>query len=340
MRVRGAFAIALATFASISNVRAQPAQPAAAPTDDTPWGRGVSDENKARAEALLGEGNALFVTNQFREALAKYQQAIAAWDHPAIRFNMVRTLIALERPLEAQQSLEKALAYGQGPLEDNMYTEALNYKRLLASQIAALELSCKQAGVNVKVDGEKMVDCPGVASRRMLPGKHVIVGAKPGFLTQTKDVVLLPGKKEPIVVELITIEKATVYRRRWANWKPWAVVGGGVALAGLGLLVDLQAKNELDQLADSVGATCMNGCTSEQYNQLGHAQSESRAITENRIAISMFVAGGVIAASGVVALILNRPKPYVSETRPPDVARRIVPVVNSGGGGLVVTGSF
>ena len=78
------------------------------------------------------------MSDKHREALAKYEDAVAVWDHPAIRFNMVRALIALDRPLEAYENLEKALAYGKDPLEDQVYSEAQNYQRLLEGLVDRL----------------------------------------------------------------------------------------------------------------------------------------------------------------------------------------------------------
>jgi hypothetical protein len=61
----------------------------------------VSDVQMKSAETLLSEGNALFVDKRYADALAKYGEAIASWDHPAIRFNIVRCLIQLGRNFEA-----------------------------------------------------------------------------------------------------------------------------------------------------------------------------------------------------------------------------------------------
>lgn len=313
--------------------------PPSPPQDDTPWGKGVTAERKAAAEQLLGEGNALFVQNRFREALAKYEQATAQWDHPAIHFNIVRTLISLERPLDAQVSLEKALAHGEAPLDEH-YTEALNYKRLIASQVGTLEISCKQPGVRVKLDGTDVLACPGTASRRVLPGPHVVVGSKAGHQTETKDVVLVGGNQLPVRIELITIAQATVYKTRWASWKPWAVAGGGVLVAGIGYLLQLQAESELDQLERSITATCPpSGCTEERYDELGHASTESRIKLQNRIAIGTMVGGGAIVVAGIVAVLLNRPKPYIKERQQPMTAR-VRPSITTSGAGLSLEGRF
>ncbi len=312
------------------------------PAEESPWAKGVSLELREKAQRLLGEGNAKFADNQLREALATYEEAIASWEHPWIRFNMVRALIALDRPLEAQQSLEKALAYGKGPFDDALYREAQNYQRLLASQIASLEVSCKQSGVVIKVDGASWLKCPGSTSKRVLPGSHVIVASKVGFVTQAKDLVLVGGKNQSVPIELVTIANATVYRTRWKTWKPWAVAGGGVALAGLGLLVNAQASYEMDRIKGQVLDSCgPAGCTADQYRSLQYDSAESRAVTLNRVGVGMIVAGGAVVVGGVVAVILNRPRPFVPERQPPVVhAARLVPTWSPDGGGVTVLGSF
>lgn len=90
---------------------------------------GVSETKKAEAGRLLEHGNALFLDKNYTAALAKYREAVAAWDHPAIRFNIVRCLIQLDRPVEAGENLQTTLRYGAAPLEDAVYTEALAYAR-------------------------------------------------------------------------------------------------------------------------------------------------------------------------------------------------------------------
>lgn len=305
---------------------------AAAPAhaDETPWSRGVSAEQKETAQRLLAEGNDLFVVNQYKEALAKYQEAIASWDHPAIRFNVVRTLIALERPLEAYENLEKALAYGKEPLEEQVYAEALNYQRLLAGQIAELEVTCKQEGVKVSVDGEPYLDCPGSRTERIVPGAHAVVATKEGFMTSTRDVILLPGDREPIDISLATIEESTVTRQRWATWKPWAVAGGGAVLAGLGVLVNLDAGTTMDQFEREVATRCADRGCSEAELEGSLGDLESRAILENRVAIGMMIAGGAVVVSGVTLVIMNRPRTYAPESSGP----RVVPTVSGDGAGV------
>src|SRR5207248_1447551 len=112
--------------------------------DDAPWKQGVTPEQQAAAKKLLDEGNELLLQHDYSGALAKYQDAIKQWDHPGIRFNVVRCLVQLDRTLEAVDNLEVALKYGAAPLDETVYEEALGYQKLLANQVATLDVECKQ----------------------------------------------------------------------------------------------------------------------------------------------------------------------------------------------------
>src|SRR5262245_46162538 len=266
------------------------AQPEAV-DDNAPWARDVSPERREQARRLLEEGNALFVQSQHREALARYQEAVAAWDHPAIRYNMARALIALDRPVEAYENLQKALAYGAAPLKEQVYAEAQNYERLLRRQIAEMEVRCDQPDVRISVDGQEFLTCPGARTVLLAPGTHQVVAKRTGFLTLSRDVIVMPGPKASVDVKLLTLAEATTTERRWAVWKPWAVVGGGAALGGLGFLLHLQAQSDLDQYGRDVATIC--GERSCDPDELPGATRdlERRARIENGVAVSAIVAG-------------------------------------------------
>src|SRR5262249_1746348 len=75
--------------ALVAPAAAAPA-PGGPPAKDAarPWGEGVTDDRKALAQSKLEAGNALFLEKKYGEALERYREALAAWDHPAIRFNV------------------------------------------------------------------------------------------------------------------------------------------------------------------------------------------------------------------------------------------------------------
>jgi len=288
------------------------AQPASG--DDRPWSRGVSAEQQARAKELLAEGNELLLNDKHREALAKYQEAIAAWDHPGIRFNIVRVLIALDRPLDAYENLEKALAYGKAPHDESLYAEAINYKTLLEGQLATIEVSCTQSGVDVSLDGAAFLSCPGKKRVRTTPGNHALIGAKRDYLTSTRSLLVLPGKATSLDVTLRSYAEAAVTRTRWATWKPWAVAITGAAFVGIGALLRARAQSGLQDYERDVANTCGDeGCRPGDPTWELLQDEESAALRDNKIAIGMFAAGAAGIGAGIVLVVLNRTRSYVPD---------------------------
>nr|HEX4312353.1 tetratricopeptide repeat protein [Kofleriaceae bacterium] len=292
----------LLVFAVIGVIAAS----APARADDTagqPWAQGVTADQKAAAKKLLDDGNARFVEHDYAGALASYQAAIAQWDHPAIRFNIVRCLIQLDRPVEAYDHLQLALKYGSAPLEDSVYTEAVGYQKLLAKQVGEIAIACDQAGVEVTLDGKDVASCPAKLVQRIAPGPHQVVGQKAGFPPRTLRVVVEGGARADAQVTLVPLKDIARVDHRWAAWKPWVVFGAGFAVAGVGGLVEAQAATNMDAFDRAVSHDCApNGCARGSVD----TQSKSRAQTENVIAIGVMSIGAAAIAAGVVGLYLNR----------------------------------
>jgi len=207
-----------------------------ADTTPAPWSVGVSEPKKAEATRLLDRGNALFLENKFGEALALYRDAVAAWDHPAIRFNIVRCLIQLDRPVEAAENLKTTLRYGAAPLEDTVYAEALAYEKLLVKQVGDLTISCTQKGVQVTLDGQRIATCPTRERRRLSPGKHQLVGTRDGLLPSATEVVVIGGESQTVEVALDPVPSARGLGPR--SYGKAALFGGAgliVVAGGLGL---------------------------------------------------------------------------------------------------------
>jgi hypothetical protein len=309
--------------------------------DNEPWTTGVTDAQKKTAQKLLEQGNALFLDKRFSEALEQYKAAVAAWDHPAIRFNIVRCLIQLEKVVEASDNLALALEYGAAPLEDAVYAEAQNYQKLLANQIGDLDVSCTQAGVSVSLDGQPLLACPGKAHRRATPGQHQIVGTKQGFLTRTSELFVLGGKQHDVTVSLIPLAAAAKVAHRWPGWVPWAVFGGGLAIAGIGGLVELQASDRMTSFDRQVAGDCpAASCTVIAPNptELDTKQGAERL---NTIAIGVMSIGAAVAITGGVMLYMNRGRTIYENSVDKLAPRARVDVVPRDGGGLVtLSGSF
>ncbi|HEX5063390.1 MAG TPA: hypothetical protein VFV99_28635 [Kofleriaceae bacterium] len=314
----------------------------ATPVFAQPWSQGVSEQKKAAAQKKLEEGNALFLKRNFKEAFDAYQAALTSWNHPAIRFNVVRCLIQLDRPVEAYDELTKALEFGKDPFEEAIYNEALNYQKLLATQIAEIEISCSQQGAKVTLDGQPLLTCPGKEKRRVAPGQHGVVGTKEGFLTKPMDIVVVGGKTEAVDVKLMPLDKAAKVVHRWPGWIPWVVFGGGLAVAGVGGLIQINANDLMDDYDRTIARDCANvGCdlTDAKYDDLNNKRD--KAEFRNKIAISVMTVGAVGAIAGGVMLVMNRGRTVYdnsAETRGPVTRLDFVP--HDDGGVLTLSGGF
>lgn len=304
-----------------------------------PWAQGVSEAQKTEAKARLDEGNDLFLAQKYKEALDKYTQAVAAWDHPAIRFNMVRALIQLDRAVEASDNLQLALQYGQDPLDEVMYREALNYQKLLANQIGDLEITCSQPGAKLTLDGQPLLTCPGKEKRRVAPGSHSVVATKEGFLTKELRVVVVGGKAETADIKLVPLDKAAKVVHRWPTWRPWLVFGASLAVVGAGTLLQLDAGAMMNDYDTRVATACaINGCdlgdgspTSTELNEM-----YDRARRRSVVAVSVISVGVAGAVVGGVMLWMNRGRTVYEDPIKPSVG--VVPT--SDGGMVTLSGGF
>jgi hypothetical protein len=313
----------------------------AAPAAAQPWAQGVNQSQKDAAQKKLEEGNGFFLSRKYKEALDSYQAAIDSWDHPAIRFNMVRCLIQLDRPVDASDQLNKALEYGKDPFEEAIYNEALNYQKLLASQIAEVEISCSQEGAKITLDGQTVIKCPGKEKHRVSPGQHGVVATKEGFLTKNVAVVVVGGKTQAVDVKLIPLDQAARVVHRWPGWIPWLVFGGGLAVAGVGGLIQFNASDLMDDYDRTIARDCaMMGCDLGDPKYADLVDKRKSAEFRNKVAISVITVGAVGAVAGGVMLVLNRGQTVYDNSAEERGVARVDFVPHDDGGVLTVSGRF
>jgi len=210
---------------------AQEAPPPPTPAVEKPWAKGVTPAKRTEALSWFREGNEFFEQSKYGQALVKYQEAIQHWDHPSIQFNLTVCLVHLDRPLEAAQTLERALRFGQGSLSAKLYQEALTYQRLLQGQLARLEVVCSAPGAQVSLDGKPFFSGPGSRKATLLPGDHQVVVSKAGFLTITRSLILFSGRDHRVELKLVPLGTGgRVMKKRWrrpprsspaAPWPRW-----------------------------------------------------------------------------------------------------------------------
>jgi len=299
----------------------EPAAPAPAPPpappapsmdsgEPKPWSQGVPQDKQTQASALYEQGNQLFAQQAHAPALAKYKEAIALWDHPLIRFNMAVTEVRLERILDAADDLERALRYGDKPFKPELYQQALDYQALLKGRVGFVEASCDQPNARLLLDGKPWIDCPGTQKLRVLAGVHAIVGEKQGFLTASTKIVVDGGKTVSRKIALVPLDSAVVLEYPYRRWIPWTMTAVGllVGLGGAGTWY--LGRNEFDQFQTDYNTQCQTGCEPNLTDPSHRALADERdsAALKGQAGIGMMAVGGVVAITGIVLAIMNRPE--------------------------------
>lgn len=273
--------------------------------DDVPWAKGISDATQAQANELYAQGNELFAHQDNAGALEKYQAAIALWDHPRIRFNMAVTLIRLDRILEAADSLDAALKYGDKPFSPDLYQRVLDDQQLVQGRVGEIEVSCQQGDVHLLLDGKPFAICPATRKQRVLAGEHVLLGEKKDFMTVSKRVIVVGGKTATDDISLVPIESAVILKYRYPRWMPYTVAGTGAAIALGGLGIYFAGKSQMDKFEADFAMQCMQGCKADLSDQPLLADARDSAKLKGKIGIGLMVGGGAVAVTGAVLAVIN-----------------------------------
>ena len=305
--------------------------------DERPWARGVSQQRQQAAIDLFRSANALLKESVFLKAAEQYRQALTHWDHPAIHYNLALALLNLDQPIEVHKHLESAMRYGVAPLDAEKLENARAYKTLVEKQLAWVEITCETPGASVVMDGRPLFVGPGRSAGWVRAGPHTLVATGEGYLTQDQSRTLSPGERVTVDLKLFTSDDLIQYRRKWSAWKPWAVVGTGVALAAGGVFMHTTARDEFSSF-DTAIASC-GGCVPEP----AVAARRSRGDTLQTAAFATYGVSGAALVTGAVLVYLNRLQPHQvdpSEAAKTPARASVTPYLGAGGGGASATFRF
>ncbi|MEM6954052.1 MAG: hypothetical protein AAF411_01345 [Myxococcota bacterium] len=307
---------------------------------ERPWADGVAEEDQEAALELFQRANGAYTANDYRVAVELYREALGRWDHPAIHGNLSVALVYLDRPLEAFEHVEAALAYGIGPLGETIHRQLLTNRRLLSAQISTIEVRCEVEGVEIAIDGQARFRSPMTTPLVMRAGRHRIVASKAGYLTYTDEFLASPGGPVILEVALVPLENAATYERRFPNWVPWTTVAAGAVLLATGTILQRSALGELDDYDDALTNLCTNGCVESELPSAVVAQRE-RGERRSRGAVWLLSMGVVTVAVGGILIGLNAPRRIeVDADGEPRARVDVSPMVSREVVGGAVQGSF
>lgn len=331
---------------------AEPTEPAEAPRagetddvtveeeDEAAWNQGLSREERRAVRQLFLEGNRLFRVPLFARAAEQYAAALARWKHPAFYFNLALAQLNLGQDVEARANLERSLEYGQAPLGAEQFEEARKQLRELERQLGRIRVTCKLRGAEVTLDGEVLFTGPGSYQGWVKATPHELTARRAGYLSTDQRVRVEAGKLLEVDLRLITLDEAADKNRRWAVWKPWLVVAGGVAVAaGGGALHALSSRNFTAYDDAFIRLECASASTGCSKADIGAALDDrlQRAELQQKLAIGAYAAGGALLATGAVLLYMNRPRAIEQDAAPSSGRLSVVPELSREAFGLSVS---
>jgi tetratricopeptide (TPR) repeat protein len=330
-------------IASRSPAWAQPAMTAPAVTggDDKPWNRGVPRERREAARAMFLEGNRLFHVPLFARAAEQYTAALAIWKHPVFSFNLAQAQLYLGQDVEAHDSLEQALRYGDEALGPAELREARKQIQELERQLGRIRVTCSTVGAEVTLDGAPLFVGPGRHEGWVKAKAHEVTAKKLDYLSEARRVTVRAGEREELELALITLGEATHTTRRWAAWKPWVVVvAGGAVVASAGVMHAFSARSFKDYdarflLLDCVARVGSIGCAKDEVPPSLTVQLD-RATRQQQMAVAGYIVGGSAIATGAVLLYLNRSRRVEGLASGARNTVAIVPAVSADMLGVVV----
>ena len=302
-----------------------------------PWAAGVAEADRARASAIFQEGVHTLGQPTPEAAIEKYREALAIWDHPVIRFNLIMALVRLDRIVEAADAFDTVLRFGQAPFTPQMWSQLLDYKKLIFGRVGEIEGTCTQDGAQLILDGQVWFACPGTRKLRVLAGEHIVTATHPNMSAKPEHLLVSHGGVSTVHVDVLPMNRAFTFERRFPVWLPWTVLGAGVAGLAGGVVLALVAQDKMNDYDQAVASSCaVNGCDFQNpdpsQQDLVDRLNEQRASAEltNEASVAVLAVAGVGVVAGIVLVVLNSP-----------VRRPIVDAkVTADGGAATVRWSF
>jgi hypothetical protein len=303
--LRAGAAAALALVFAPATARAETTR-----TGDELWYQQTPVDARQRAQALFAKAVDKHQQLLRGDAMELYEQALALWDNPDIRWNLALVLEDLGQYLLAHGQLESALRWKAALGSERLHEVEDRMRALETQRLARIEADSNEPGAEIKLDGQPWFRGAGTQSTLVPPGEHYISASKAGYFPVTRSVSVTAGQKAHAALSMDA--DRLIETRRWSSWKPWVVVAAGVAVAAVGAGLERRTFANRGAAVDALARDCNAGrCKSNPLDIY------ARAKLENGLAIGAFAVGGTAVAVGLALAWLNQSRAHRTEARAP-----------------------
>jgi tetratricopeptide (TPR) repeat protein len=200
----------------------------------------ASEEPWRAARTHYEHGVELAKRGDYKAALEEFNAAYAASPHFAVLYNIGQAEIALGRPLQAIEILQRYLRDGKDdvPAERKRQVEAQLAQ--LASVFAELSIATDPPGAQISIDGAVLGRSP-LPPQRLSAGSHVVTATRSNALPVTRVVVLKEGERQSLDLPVPLGEGGVLSLQCWELGVQPYLDGQPVELAKAGLGVPVGA---------------------------------------------------------------------------------------------------
>lgn len=301
-------------------------QPTTSLNTDRPWIKRVSLEHQKAATRLFDEGNTLLQESRFEEAEKKYSEALSHWNHPAIHYNLALALPATLRPTEIYSHMLASMVHGEAPLGTDRFKYAHGLTERMKQEYAWVEISCDCEASATLASGRWLVRQGGGRFEGLVPpGTHTLIATRKGYPSTEMTLTVAAGDKLNFRLDA---------SRPWAAWKPWTLVGAGVAAAAGGGFLNNRARSHM-RVFDAGIKEC-GGCVPSP----SLAGEHKRGLLFSRASTGVFTLGGAAVLTGLVLAYTNQVQSQLIPTDEIEPSLVIAPVLGAQEEGLLATFRF
>jgi hypothetical protein len=300
-------------------------------------------DDRATAQELFDEGKGLLTAGKVEEACVKFAGAAELSQTPGVRLKLAQCYQQLGRTASAWTRFDEALTVAERTGDTVAAARARSGLATLKPQLSYLTVSVPTAvaGLTVTRDGTELPQAAWGAAVPVDPGAHKIQATAPGRVAWSTDVTVAgQGRRANVSVPALVEEGATplvvaapaiapiheepasgsgLFSGPGGTQRTIAVASAGAGVAGLVLGSVFGAKMLSDQHAYEHDQSPTTG---KCLNLECQTDSQS-AVSAATVATVSFVAGGVLAATGVL-LWFTSPKGPKAEVVPVPVAHGAV----------------
>lgn len=258
--------------------RAQPAAPEAPQqASATAASSDPASADVDRARALFRQGVELARARDFANAAARFREALALHEAPAVQYNLAAALSQLKEHAEAFNLCQQVMRNPAAPADVQEHSRKLS-EQIVPSTARLTVLASAGGGTpEIAVDGEPLPGALLGVVRAVAPGTHTVTAEREQQRYFERSLMIPSGTAAIVDVSLIVSESVVVQRElvevtrapdpaaddrsssRKRRRRLWSGIAAGVVAAGAGVAVALVLSKPDAQTEAPVSGTLTPG---------------------------------------------------------------------------------